>query len=101
MLSDHAAHKRPKKLNVAGVEISIGDLFDNQSGGDGLQAQPAIFLGQVRGNQAKRAHFTDQFPIKRMARGPFLIARGQFITRKPCGEIAKGFLIFCWLKLHS
>ena len=93
MLRDHPAHQGGEKLDIADIEVAIGDRFRHQACRCVIQAHAAEFFRQVRSDQAKRAHFAHQLPVEGMDSGALEIGAGQLFTGKPYSSVAKCQLV--------
>ena len=101
VLGDHAAHQRSQQLNVARIEIAIGDLLDDDAGGCAALAEAAIFFRQIDADQAEAAHFLQHLAVDAILPGSLLIVGSQFLFRESLGNLPKRLLLLAERVVHG
>ena len=87
MARDHAAHQRPQKLDIAGVEVGISDLLGDQPRRNGAFAHPAQLLRKIGADEAKRTHLADEVAIEVMAARAGQIGGGEPLPGETAGAV--------------
>ena len=101
MLGDHAAEERGQKLNIADIEVAVGDLLGDDAGGDGSLAQSAVLLGKIDADQAERAHLPQQVAVRAMLLGPFPVAWRELFPGKALGGLLESLLLLRQSEIHG
>ena len=81
VLGDHPTHQGSQQLNVAGVEVAIGDLLDDDPGRGAALAEAAIFFRKVDTDQPEIAHFLEHRAVDAVLPGAFLVVRSELLPR--------------------
>jgi hypothetical protein len=101
VLRDHAAHQGGQQLNIAGVEIAIGDLLDNDSRGGAALAEATILLGQVDAYEHEIADRRQQRAFDAVLLGALLVAGRELLARKSSCGFAKRLLLLAERVVHE
>ena len=101
VLGDHPTHQGSQQLNVAGVEVAIGDLLDDDPGRGAALAEAAIFFRKVDTDQPEIAHFLEHRAVDAVLPGAFLVVRSELLPRKSCCGLSKRLLLLAERVVHD
>src|SRR5699024_7270436 len=77
---NNLAHEGTDHLQVGDVDVTAGDLLDDHAAGQGAFPTATEFSGQLRGEQATRAHLLPEFRVDDAVDLTLLVIRGDLLT---------------------
>src|SRR5690606_9130490 len=100
MARDDLPTQRAQQLHVGDAEVAVRHLLDDQAGGNPVDAEPAVLLGQVGGDQSQGAHLPHELPPET----PLLFARPE-ARQKPLAceaprRLLQGLLVLAQPEVH-
>ena len=101
VLGDDLAVQRRQQWDVRDVEVATGQFFDDQAGGDTVQAAAAELLRQFATKQAHFAHLGNDFALDAAVAIPLAVTGGEDVSAESCNAVADGILLFCECEIHD
>jgi len=88
------AHQRPQQLQVADVEVAVGDFLGDQARGDTALAQAAVLFRKIHTDQAQRADLLHQRAVETLFCLTRLVMGFELFAREAASDVAQGDLVF-------
>jgi hypothetical protein len=100
MVREDLRIERGQQVDVGQAQVGARHLFVDHAGREAAEPLAAEFLGQLRSDEAHRAHLAHQFAVEHAGLVALQEARGDAIGGKAARMVAEGDEVFVEIRVH-